>query len=133
MGLRDIFKKKPKSNKKWYVFYMHCGRLDSRLQEVIDSLNEGEAYLQEVVRDNFVYAVHKEEFKKYGPKNMFGYFPDVWPAPLYKGNNEIAVNCVKDFLKTEMPEIDTDKIDIKVQIHADGDFASASFEYGDDE
>lgn len=132
MGLRELFKKKPKSNKKFYVFYMHCGTLKSKLQEVIDQLDEGEQYKQSVVRENFVYSLHKEEHKLYG-KNMVGYFPDVWPAPLYKGNSEVAKACVIDFVKTEMPEIDTDKLDIRIQIHADGDFASASFVYGEDE
>lgn len=132
MGFLDIFKKKPKSNKTFYAFYMHCGTLKSKLQEVIDQLAESEDYKQAVVRENFVYSLHSAERKIYGEK-MIGFFPDAWPAPLYNGNSEVVKKCVIDFVKTEFPEIDTDKIDIRIQIHADGDFASASFAYGEDE
>lgn len=129
-----LFSRKPKSNKKWCVLYMHCG-LSGKLHDVIDSMNEGPANAREPVRINFIQLMHQPELRKYGAKKMCGYFPDQWPSPIYKkdnpGINEIVKKCVRDFIKTEMPSVDIDNTDISIQIHAGGDFASASFEFGE--
>ena len=129
-----LFSRKPKSNKKWCVLYMHCG-MSGKLHDVIDSMNEGQEYLKEPVRTNFIQVMHPAELKKYGRKNMFGYFPDQWPSPVFRKNDpefeETAKKCVRDFIKSESPDIDIDNAEIVIQIHADGDFASASFEFGE--
>lgn len=127
-----LFSRKRKDGKKWCVLYMHCA-LSGRLHEVIDSMNEGQEYLKEPVRMNFIQVMHPAELKKYGAKNMSGYFPDQWPSPIYQcgkeGFDDVARECVREFIKTELPQVDIDSADIVIQLHADGDFASASFEY----
>ena len=130
--IMGLFSRKGKNGKKWCVLYMHCS-LSGKLHDVVDSMNEGPEYLKEPVRMNFIQVMHPAELKKYGAKNMTGYFPDQWPSPVYVKNKEnfddTARQCVRDFIKIEMPDVDIDSMDIAIQLHADGDFASASFEY----
>ena len=127
-----LFSRKPKNTKKWCVLYMHCG-MHGKLHDVIDSMNEGPEYVKDPVRINFIQVMHRDEVKKYGAKNVMGYFPDQWPSPIYKVDApnfaEVAKQCVRDFIKTELPQVDIDNTEITIRMHSDGDFASASFEF----
>ena len=111
---------------------MYCNPNGS-LYETIKSMKESRPELRDSIRINFVKMMHEKELKKYGAKKMRAYFPDQWPAPIYNGTRagmeDIAKQCVRDFIKTQPIQVDTDNIDIKLCFHVNGDFISASFEY----
>lgn len=131
MGLKDLFKKK-QYDKKLIVLLMECS-LDGQLEEVIEAMQEqGKEYAMENVRKNFIRILFDDCRKAYGVDNIDGLFPDQWEAPIFRKEkadmDDIAIGCVRTFIKRVFPQLDSDAVEIKLRKYPDREYVAAYFD-----
>lgn len=107
-----------------------------QLREVIDTMSEMDIVHAHNLRIHFTENLFFKEFKKYGAEKMTSFYPDQWPAPVYKTGDpafdETVRGLVMESAALLVPELNGETPEIEIRVLGGGDFAAACFEYGED-
>ena len=122
-----------KSDKRVLILMMDCDA-SGTLRKLMEDMNDARrVYAMDGVCQNFVRLIYQKKLKQFRDENVRGVFPNYWDAPLYRedvpGMQEIAMNCAKDYIRSNLPDVDPEQAVFSVDSFPGKQYAGIFCEY----